>query len=85
VRALLDLRARGFDLVVIEVSPMPFVEAPSGESGKLAFRLWQLRRQARRLEYERAGALVMEWHEGTPLTGILEGVSASRRHAVARV
>jgi uncharacterized protein (DUF58 family) len=85
VRALLDLRARGFDLVVIEVSPVPFVEPPSGESGELAFRLWQLRRQARRLEYERAGALVVEWHEGTPLTAILEGVSASRRHAVARV
>jgi len=85
VRALLDLRARGFDLVVVEVSPVPFVEPPSGESGELAFRLWQLRRQARRLEYERAGALVVEWHEDRPLTAILEGVSASRRHAVARV
>jgi uncharacterized protein (DUF58 family) len=85
VSALLDLRARGFDLVIVEVSPLPFVDPPPGESGALAYRLWLLRRDARRLEYERAGAPVVEWREGQPLTGILEGVSAFRRHARARV
>jgi hypothetical protein len=40
-------------------------------------------REGRRAEYERAGAPVVEWQEGTPLTAILEGVSASRRHAHA--
>jgi len=85
VSALLDLRARGFDLVVIEVSPLPFAEPPPGRSGELAFRLWKLRREGRRSEYERAGAQVVEWHDGTPLTAILEGVSASRRHARVRV
>jgi uncharacterized protein (DUF58 family) len=85
VSALLDLRARGFDLVVVEVSPLPFAEAPPGEFGELAFRLWRLRRDARRLEYERAGAPVVEWHEGDPLTGVLEGVSEFRRHARTRV
>ena len=84
VSALLDLRARGFDLVIIEVSPLPFAQAPPGESGGLAFRLWKLRRDARRLEYERAGAPVVVWKDGTPLTAILEGVSAFRRHARAR-
>jgi len=84
VSALLDLRARGFDLVVIEVSPLPFVEPEPGESGELAFRLWKLVREGRRAEYERAGAPVVEWREGIPLTAILEGVSASRRHARAR-
>jgi len=83
VSALLDLRARGFDLVVIEVSPLPFAEPPPGTSGELAFRLWKLLREGRRAEYERAGAPVVEWQEGTPLTAILEGVSASRRHAHA--
>jgi uncharacterized protein (DUF58 family) len=82
--ALLDLRARGFDLVIIEVSPLPFSSPPPGEAGELAHRLWQLRRAARRLEYERAGAPVVEWKEGAPLTGVLEGVSAFRRHARAR-
>jgi len=84
VSALLDLRARGFDLVVIEVSPLPFAEPAPGRSGELAFRLWKLLREGRRAEYERAGAPVVEWQEGTPLTAILEGVSASRRHAHAR-
>ena len=85
LRALLDLRARGFDLVIVEVSPLPFVSPPPGEAGELAYRLWLLRRQARRLEYERAGAPVVEWQEGAPLTAVLEGVSAFRRHARARV
>jgi uncharacterized protein (DUF58 family) len=85
ISALLDLRARGFDLVILEVSPLPFAEPAPGRSGELAFRLWKLRRDGRRAEYERAGAPVVEWHEGTPLTAILEGVSASRRHARARV
>jgi uncharacterized protein (DUF58 family) len=85
VGALLDLRARGFDLVIVEISPLPFAGPPPGESGELAFRLWQLRREARRLEYERAGAPVVEWRDETPLTAILEGVSAFRRHARARV
>jgi uncharacterized protein (DUF58 family) len=85
VTALLDLRARGFDLVIVEVSPLPFAKAPPGESGEVAFRLWKLRREARRLEYERAGAPVVEWRDGEPLTAILEGVNAFRRHAHARV
>jgi uncharacterized protein (DUF58 family) len=84
VAALVDLRARGFDLVIVEVSPLPFAEVPEGETGELAFRLWMVRREARRLEYERAGAPVVEWREGMPLTSILEGVNAFRRHAHAR-
>jgi uncharacterized protein (DUF58 family) len=85
VTALLDLRARGFDLVVIEISPLPFAEPASGATGELAYRLWKLRREGRRAEYERAGAPVVEWHEGAPLTAVLEGVNASRRHARVRV
>jgi uncharacterized protein (DUF58 family) len=85
IGALLDLRARGFDLAIVEVSPLPFTEPPQGETGELAFRLWKLRREGRRAEYERAGAPVVEWREGTPLTAVLEGVNASRRHARARV
>jgi uncharacterized protein (DUF58 family) len=84
VGALLDLRARGFDLVIVEVSPLPFVVPPPGEGGELAYRLWRLRRDARRLEYERAGAPVVEWEDEVPLTAVLEGVSAFRRHARAR-
>jgi uncharacterized protein (DUF58 family) len=85
VGALLDLRARGADLVIVEVSPVPYADPPPGEAGALAFRLWQLRRETRRLEYERAGAPVVEWREDMPLTAVLEGVNAFRRHAAVRV
>jgi uncharacterized protein (DUF58 family) len=81
VGALLDLRARGFDLAVVEISPLPFVEPAEGAAGALAFRLWQLRREARRTEYRRAGIPVVEWHEGVPLAGPIAEVSAYRRYA----
>jgi uncharacterized protein (DUF58 family) len=85
MRALLDLRARAIDLVIVEISPLPFTSPPPGPAGDLAYRLWLLRREARRLEYERAGAPVVVWNDGEPLTAVLEGVSASRRHARIRV
>ena len=46
--ALLDLRGRGFDLVVIEVSPSSYLQEPKGELELLAVRLWRLRREALR-------------------------------------
>jgi uncharacterized protein (DUF58 family) len=85
MRALLDLRARAIDVVIVEISPVPFASPPPGPSGELAYRLWLLRREARRLEYERAGAPVVVWNDGEPLTAVLEGVISSRRHARARV
>ena len=75
VRALLDLRGRGFDLVVVEISPLPFVE-PAGE---LAYRLWLLRRKATRLVFLSSGIPVVEWRESDPLSAALEEVSAFRR------
>ena len=79
--ALLDLRARGFDLVVIEVSPVPFVRPGSDELSKLAYRLWRLSRESLRLRYEQAGVPVVEWVDGEPLDAVLEEVTAFRRHA----
>ena len=45
-RALLELRARGFDVVVLEISPGPFLDEPEAESERLARRIWELKRQA---------------------------------------
>jgi uncharacterized protein (DUF58 family) len=85
VGALLDLRARGFDLVVIEVSPVPFAPPEKDEAGELAHRLWRHRRAALRDRFERAGVPVVEWREPEPLVRAVEEVSAYRRHArVAR-
>jgi len=86
VAALTDLRARGFDLAIVEVSPEPFVEPGESELDRLAYRLWLLRRAALRAHYERLGVSVARWEAGSPLAVALEGVSSSRRRArVARV
>jgi uncharacterized protein (DUF58 family) len=79
--ALLDLRARGFDLVVIEVSPVPFVHPTRDELAQLAYRLWRLSRESLRLRYEQAGVPVVEWQDGEPLDAVLEEVTAFRRYA----
>ena len=79
--ALLDLRARGFDLVVIEVSPVPFVRPGTGELSQLSYRLWRLTRESLRARYEQAGVPVVEWIDGVPLNVPLEEVAAFRRHA----
>ncbi|HEV8098122.1 MAG TPA: DUF58 domain-containing protein [Gaiellaceae bacterium] len=86
VRALIDLRARGFDLAVIEISPVPFAEQGSGALDDLAYRLWLLRREALRASYLRNGVPVVEWQRGMPLQAALEEVRTFRRHArVVRV
>jgi uncharacterized protein (DUF58 family) len=81
VGALLDLRARGFDLAIVDVSPVPFARAGADEAEQVAHRLWVLRRAALRYQFERVGVPVAEWREGVPLAGPLEEVSAYRRHA----
>ncbi|MHB8469121.1 MAG: DUF58 domain-containing protein [Gaiellaceae bacterium] len=81
--ALLDLRARGFDLVVIEVSPVPFVTPGKGELEDLSYRLWRLSRESLRARYEQAGVPVVEWQDGVPLNVPLEEVAAFRRSARA--
>ncbi|HZO62684.1 MAG TPA: DUF58 domain-containing protein [Gaiellaceae bacterium] len=81
IRALLHLRARGFDLDVIELSPVAFVEEGPGESDRLAYRLWRLQREALRSRFHAAGVAVVEWRDGDPLARPIEEVTAFRRNA----
>ena len=81
MRALGDLRARGFDLAVVDVSPLPFVTLPPGSPDALALRLWPLWRDALRFGYERLGVPVVEWRQGEPLAQAIEEVIAFRRYA----
>jgi len=81
--AMLDLRGRGFDLVVIEISPLELLPQPQGEAGVLADRLWRLRREAMRGRFERAGIPVAVWGDEVSLAAALEEVSAYRRRARA--
>lgn len=79
--ALLDLRGRGFDLVVIEVSPEAFIRPSREDVHELGYRLWSLRRDAVRGRFERAGVPVAVWGDESSLAAALEEVSAYRRHA----
>jgi uncharacterized protein (DUF58 family) len=81
IRALLDLRARGFDLDVIELSPAAFVDPGATESEQLAYRLWRLQRDALRSQFHAAGVPVVEWRDGDPLARPIEEVTAFRRNA----
>ncbi len=83
VGALADLRARGYDVAVVEVSPVPFAPGPEGrsEAAALAYRLWLLRRQTLRSRYHALGIAVAEWRQGVPLQAPLEEVSSFRRYA----
>jgi uncharacterized protein (DUF58 family) len=79
--ALLDLRARGFDLVVVEVSPLPYVEPGPSELERLAHRIWILQRDVLRRRFEELGVPVVHWRDEAPLDAALEEVTAYRRFA----
>ncbi len=79
--ALLDLRARGYDLIVVEVSPLELAAPDPGSSLALAHRLWRLSRETLRWRYEQVGVPVVTWHEDEPLAVPLEEVNAFRHLA----
>jgi uncharacterized protein (DUF58 family) len=81
VGALLDLRARGFDLAVVDVSPVPFTQRPARGLDAVAYDIWALRRDAVRHRLQRAGVAVAEWNSETPLQAVLEEVREFRRYA----
>ena len=81
VGALLDLRARGYDLAVVDVSPVPFTARPSGGLDAVAYDIWTLRRDALRHRLQRAGVAVSEWRDDTSLQAVLEEVREFRRYA----
>ena len=81
VAALFDLLARGYDLAVVDISPLTHAVARAGEWGGLAWRLWALERETLRHRYQRLGAAVVEWPDamhpaGAPGGG---GMPAPRR------
>jgi uncharacterized protein (DUF58 family) len=80
--ALLDLRARGYDLAVVEVSPLALTPADEAGTHRLPLRLWRLQRDALRARFEALGVPVARWeHPHTPLELPVEEVIAFRRHA----
>ncbi len=86
VTTLQNLRARGFDLVVVEIDPVGLVEEGRSDLERLAYRLWLLDREVLRSRLERLGVGIARWGEGVALESTLEEVRTYRRYArVARV
>ncbi len=86
VAALEDLRARGFDLIVVEVDPVGLVQRGRDEIEALAYRLWLLERDVLRSRLQGLGIAVARWGEDVSLEAALEGVRTYRRYArLARV
>jgi uncharacterized protein (DUF58 family) len=81
IGALLDLRARGHDLAVIEVAADRWAEPGEHPSDDLARRIWDLRRAAVRARLQSLGVAVATWDDSAPLDPHLEGVRSFRRHA----
>ena len=83
--AALDLAARGFDLVVLAVSPIELTRqtlVPSPVTD-LACRLWQLERRERLATLYRQGIPVLEWQPPEPLELALYGARRRRPRLVA--
>ena len=76
---LADLRARGFDIAVIEVDPIPIVAPGRDESERLAFRIWVMERDALRAHAASLGIAVARWGENVELDAALEEVGTFRR------
>jgi uncharacterized protein (DUF58 family) len=81
VAALFDLLARGYDLAVVDISPLAHAGPAGGEWGELARRLWALERETLRHRYQRLGAAVVEWDDAMHLQQVLLEVEACRRRA----
>ncbi len=81
IRLVTELRRRGSDLTVIEVSPLDHVPPGLTHSDQLAYDLWRLRREALRTRLRALGIGVAVWEHDDTLGPALEGVNAFRRSA----
>jgi uncharacterized protein (DUF58 family) len=84
INALADLRRRGFDLVIVEISPLRSIGPPRDAIESLGQRLWEVWRRGLRYRFERLGVPLVVWDDGHPVGQALEEVRGFRR-AAARV
>ena len=81
IRALVDLRARGFDLALLEIPAEPFVDPGATAASVLAHRRWLLRREAVRSRFIALGVPVAQWHDSDPLQSAVATAAAFRRRS----
>ena len=76
---LADLRARGFDVAIVEVDPIPVVAPSRDESERLAFRVWVMERDVLRTHAASLGIAAARWGDDVELNAVLEEVGTFRR------
>ena len=81
VALVTDLRGRGCDLTVIEVSPLDRTSPGPSAADTVAYELWRLQREALRARLQSLGIGVAEWEREGTLGPALEGVNGFRRSA----
>jgi uncharacterized protein (DUF58 family) len=64
---LLDLKARGHDIAVVEISADALLPASPNHRDRLARRLWSLHRSAIRYRFQQAGLPISVWELDRPL------------------
>lgn len=83
VGALVDLGARGYELVVFAVSPIEPTRAVLRPSlrNDIACRLWAMEWQARVAALRRRGLTIVEWQPDMPLEAVLAPMASRLRRA----
>ena len=81
VALVTDLRRRGCDLTVIEVSPLDHIAPGPSAADAVAYELWRLQREALRARLQSLGIGVAVWERDGTLGPALEGVNTFRRSA----
>jgi uncharacterized protein (DUF58 family) len=81
IAALFDLRGRGHDLTVLEISPVPFMKEGRRQTDRIAFQLWKLEREVLRGRFLALGVPVVAWSQGESLQAALAAAGSFRRDA----
>jgi uncharacterized protein (DUF58 family) len=77
---VLRLRGRGYDVGVVELSPLPYLSI-AGEEAELAARLIELERDLLRGKLRARGIAVVEWREEGSLEASIRAMEEFRRRA----
>jgi uncharacterized protein (DUF58 family) len=79
IRLITDLRTRGSDVTVIEVSPIAHTSPGPTTADAVAYELWRLQRQALRSRLQALGIGVALWEPDDALAPAVERVNSFRR------
>jgi uncharacterized protein (DUF58 family) len=81
ITALVDLRGRGFSLVVVDTLSEGAVEPLPGEPGAIAYRAWRMAREGLRFRMATLGIPVVPWSGEEGLDATLAHVPRFRRRS----